>query len=161
MCLRATRDDLATFYLPNLLGFEPCQLRCHGIKSTTATGKNKNRPKWSVCVFGGSGWIRTTSGLSQQIYSLPRLSNSGARPELCRGFASAKTDGAGSGTRTRTSSLEGLRTSPCTMPAINPRANRLYTNLYQNQVEIVSNSQISSRIYVIVLGKQTMNCGLS
>ena len=30
--------------------------------------------------FGGSGWIRTTSGLSQQIYSLPRLSNSGARP---------------------------------------------------------------------------------
>ena len=30
--------------------------------------------------------------------------------------------GAGSGTRTRTSSLEGLRTSPCTMPAINPRA---------------------------------------
>ena len=31
---------------------------------------------------GGSGWIRTTSGLSQQIYSLPRLSNSGARPNL-------------------------------------------------------------------------------
>ena len=154
MCLRATRDDLATFYLPNLLGFEPCQLRCHGIKSTTATGKNKNRPKWSVCVFGGSGWIRTTSGLSQQIYSLPRLSNSGARPELF-------LFGAGSGTRTRTSSLEGLRTSPCTMPAINPRANRLYTNLHQNQVEIVSNSQISSRIYIIVLGKQTMNCGLS
>ena len=36
----------------------------------------------------------------------------------CRGFAPAKTDGAGSGTRTRTSSLEGLRTSPCTMPAM-------------------------------------------
>ena len=31
-------------------------------------------------IGGGSGWIRTTSGLSQQIYSLPRLSNSGARP---------------------------------------------------------------------------------
>lgn len=31
---------------------------------------------------GGSGWIRTSSGLSQQIYSLPRLSNSGARPNL-------------------------------------------------------------------------------
>ena len=31
---------------------------------------------------GGSGWIRTTSVVRQQIYSLPRLSNSGARPEL-------------------------------------------------------------------------------
>lgn len=31
-------------------------------------------------ITGGSGWIRTSSGLSQQIYSLPRLSNSGARP---------------------------------------------------------------------------------
>ena len=30
--------------------------------------------------FGGSGWIRTTSVIRQQIYSLPRLSNSGARP---------------------------------------------------------------------------------
>ena len=29
---------------------------------------------------GGSGWIRTTSVVRQQIYSLPRLSNSGARP---------------------------------------------------------------------------------
>ena len=56
---------------------------------------------------GGSGWIRTSSGLSQQIYSLPRLSNSGARPIL----------GAGSGNRTRISSLEGLHTSLCTMPA--------------------------------------------
>ena len=34
------------------------------------------------CFYGGSGWIRTSSGLSQQIYSLPRLSNSGARPNL-------------------------------------------------------------------------------
>ena len=41
---------------------------------------------------GGSGWIRTTSVVRQQIYSLPRLSNSGARPELYRGFAEAKTD---------------------------------------------------------------------
>ena len=39
-----------------------------------------------IFYFGGSGWIRTTSGLSQQIYSLPRLSNSGARPELINGF---------------------------------------------------------------------------
>ena len=71
--------------------------------------KNKNRPSRSVCVSGGSGWIRTSSGLSQQIYSLPRLSNSGARPIL----------GAGSGNRTRISSLEGLHTSLCTMPATN------------------------------------------
>ena len=41
----------------------------------------KQKPTYSVGLcFGGSGWIRTTSGLSQQIYSLPRLSNSGARP---------------------------------------------------------------------------------
>ena len=32
-------------------------------------------------------------------------------------IASVKIGGAGSGTRTRISSLEGLRTSPCTMPA--------------------------------------------
>ena len=32
-------------------------------------------------------------------------------------LASVKIGGAGSGTRTRISSLEGLRTSPCTMPA--------------------------------------------
>ena len=37
--------------------------------------------------FGGSGWIRTTSVVRQQIYSLPRLSNSGARPELIVSFA--------------------------------------------------------------------------
>ncbi len=37
-----------------------------------------------VLIPGGSGWIRTSSGLSQQIYSLPRLSNSGARPILVR-----------------------------------------------------------------------------
>ncbi len=39
-------------------------------------------PDWVVIFFGGSGWIRTTSVVRQQIYSLPRLSNSGARPEL-------------------------------------------------------------------------------
>lgn len=39
-------------------------------------------PGFLMFFTGGSGWIRTTSGLSQQIYSLPRLSNSGARPEL-------------------------------------------------------------------------------
>ena len=78
--------------------------------STHPTLQNKKWPIRVIFYFGGSGWIRTTSGLSQQIYSLPRLSNSGARPELF-------LFGAGSGTRTRTSSLEGLRTSPCTMPA--------------------------------------------
>ena len=87
----------------------------------TCLNQQKTPQKGCLC-FGGSGWIRTTSGVSQQIYSLPRLSNSGARPELFlsaySGFALAKTDGAGSGTRTRISSLEGLRTSPCTTPAI-------------------------------------------
>lgn len=86
--------------------------------------------------FGGSGWIRTTSGLSQQIYSLPRLSNSGARPifippAFAKGFggqwifspcfAAVKILGAGSGNRTRISSLEGLHTSLCTMPATNSK----------------------------------------
>ena len=42
--------------------------------------KYKYPPFGGCLYFGGSGWIRTTSGLSQQIYSLPRLSNSGARP---------------------------------------------------------------------------------
>ena len=36
---------------------------------------------------------------------------------LALAIASVKIRGAGSGTRTRISSLEGLRTSPCTMPA--------------------------------------------
>ena len=67
---------------------------------------------------GGSGWIRTSSGLSQQIYSLPRLSNSGARPVL----------GAGSGNRTRISSLEGLHTSLCTMPATNSELSDYISN---------------------------------
>ena len=56
--------------------------RTKGILAKPRNSKNKNRPEWSVCVFGGSGWIRTTSVVRQQIYSLPRLSNSGARPEL-------------------------------------------------------------------------------
>ena len=68
--------------------------------------KKQKPTKWSVCVFGGSGWIRTTSVVRQQIYSLPRLSNSGARPEL------STISGASSGNRTRISSLEGLHSSP-------------------------------------------------
>ena len=86
----------------------------------------KSRPQGSV-FSGGSGWIRTSSGLSQQIYSLPRLSNSGARPNLSPRIlvavpheALAKC-GAGSGNRTRISSLEGLHTSLCTMPATNSK----------------------------------------
>ena len=69
--------------------------------------------------------------------------------------------GAGSGTRTRTSSLEGLRTSPCTMPAINPRANQLYTNLYQNQVEIVVRTRHFIKNTAMALGKQTLFMDLS
>ena len=42
----------------------------------------QKKPRFVGCFNGGSGWIRTSSGLSQQIYSLPRLSNSGARPNL-------------------------------------------------------------------------------
>ena len=84
-------------------------LRSH--RSTHPTLQNKNTHVCGCFYFGGSGWIRTTSGLSQQIYSLPRLSNSGARP----------IPGASSGTRTRISSLEGLRTSPCTMLASNSK----------------------------------------
>ena len=42
----------------------------------------KTPPFGGIFISGGSGWIRTSSGLSQQIYSLPRLSNSGARPNL-------------------------------------------------------------------------------
>ena len=77
------------------------------------------RPTIKVGRFnGGSGWIRTSSGLSQQIYSLPRLSNSGARPIL----------GAGSGNRTRISSLEGLHTSLCTMPATKSKPNDYIIN---------------------------------
>ena len=80
--------------------------------------KIKKRPKGRFFISGGSGWIRTSSGLSQQIYSLPRLSNSGARPIL----------GAGSGNRTRISSLEGLHTSLCTMPATKSKLNDYIIN---------------------------------
>ena len=44
--------------------------------------KQKSTPQGVFFISGGSGWIRTSSGLSQQIYSLPRLSNSGARPNF-------------------------------------------------------------------------------
>ena len=96
MCrLRATRDDLAALFITHKIfqilwgpmlakstWFRTGQLRCHDIKSITHDHKIKIPPKRWCFYFGGSGWIRTTSGLSQQIYSLPRLSNSGARPEL-------------------------------------------------------------------------------
>ena len=71
--LRGIPDDLTARCLSNLLIVEPVVLISpihHKIKM----------PHPGHFYFGGSGWIRTTSGLSQQIYSLPRLSNSGARP---------------------------------------------------------------------------------
>lgn len=80
-----------------------------------------------VFYYGGSGWIRTSSVIRQQIYSLPRLSNSGARPILFCHFHGLPYEvpwtkyGAGSGNRTRISSLEGLHTSLCTMPATNSK----------------------------------------
>lgn len=55
---------------------------CARTDPSSPTLQNKNTHIRGYFHFGGSGWIRTTSGLSQQIYSLPRLSNSGARPEL-------------------------------------------------------------------------------
>ena len=61
----------------------PFRLRLEPGGSHLTTHSQKQKPTIrSVCVFGGSGWIRTSSGLSQQIYSLPRLSNSGARPNF-------------------------------------------------------------------------------
>ena len=106
-------------------------------------------------------WVRVDSDHlrhSQQIYSLPRLSNSGAHPELI--LTCHTKCGAGSGTRTRTSSLEGLRTSPCTMPAIN-----------QEQTDyILIYTKIKSKVprirYFILyknnhLGKQTLYKDLS
>ena len=108
--------------------------------STHSTCQKIKPPDWVVIFFGGSGWIRTTSVVRQQIYSLPRLSNSGARPKLnfdsfcpppprlrrdtefsTLAIASVKIRGAGSGNRTRISSLEGLHTSLCTMPATNSK----------------------------------------
>ena len=100
-------DDLTARRLSNLLIVEPVVLISpihHRIKNT--------RRLADVFYSGGSGWIRTTSGLSQQIYSLPRLSNSGARPifippAFAKGFggqwifspcfAAVKILGAGSG----------------------------------------------------------------
>ena len=70
-------DDLTTRCLSNLLIVEPVVL------ISPLHHKTKTDRMVGLC-FGGSGWIRTTSGLSQQIYSLPRLSNSGARPIFFR-----------------------------------------------------------------------------
>ena len=67
-----------------LLIVEPTILRLCGLNPGHTTHK-KNTP-CGVIFSGGSGWIRTSSGLSQQIYSLPRLSNSGARPNLFATF---------------------------------------------------------------------------
>ena len=69
-------DDLTARCLSNLLIVEPVVL------ISPLHHKTKTDRMVGLC-FGGSGWIRTTSGLSQQIYSLPRLSNSGARPISC------------------------------------------------------------------------------
>ena len=66
-------NDLTARCLSNLLIVEPVVL------ISPLHHKTKTDHSVGLC-FGGSGWIRTTSGLSQQIYSLPRLSNSGARP---------------------------------------------------------------------------------
>ena len=87
--------------------------------------------------FGGSGWIRTSSGLSQQIYSLPRLSNSGARPIL----------GAGSGNRTRISSLEGLHTSLCTMPATKSKPNDYIINEIKIKSLFIENKNSHNTAY--------------
>ena len=60
-----------------------CNLSIACFKSINHTTLiTKDRTRRSFVISGGSGWIRTSSGLSQQIYSLPRLSNSGARPNL-------------------------------------------------------------------------------
>ena len=100
-CLRSNRNDFAS------LTRKIYSLSNVHLTHKPRPQKQKNTPNGVFFISGGSGWIRTSSGLSQQIYSLPRLSNSGARPIL----------GAGSGNRTRISSLEGLHTSLCTMPA--------------------------------------------
>ena len=106
--------------------------------------QNKKHPKRGVFISGGSGWIRTSSGLSQQIYSLPRLSNSGARPNLSPRILVAVPHetlakcGAGSGNRTRISSLEGLHTSLCTMPATNSKPCDYILN--ENKIKRIINS---------------------
>ena len=67
----------------NLQKFCSCNLSIACFKSINHTTLiTKDRTRRSFVISGGSGWIRTSSGLSQQIYSLPRLSNSGARPNL-------------------------------------------------------------------------------
>lgn len=53
--LRATRDDFGSFHSRNLLGFEPCQLRCHGIKYIP-NGPQKQKPTKMVglCFWWGT-----------------------------------------------------------------------------------------------------------
>ena len=84
-CLRGNRDGSIAFttylaYLFSNLQSNDCVILIH--KPRPAQIKNTGKPVFFI--YGGSGWIRTNSGLSQQIYSLPRLSNSGARPILVR-----------------------------------------------------------------------------
>ena len=66
-------------YVPNQTNFV-CIAEYH----RHIQAKIKNAPQGCIFYSGGSGWIRTTSVVRQQIYSLPRLSNSGARPILVR-----------------------------------------------------------------------------
>ena len=72
--LRGIPYDLITLRLSNLVIVEPVVLI-----SPFPTPQQKTDHSVGSC-SGGSGWIRTTSVIRQQIYSLPRLSNSGARP---------------------------------------------------------------------------------
>ncbi len=109
--LRHIRNVFATFYLQTQTHRRTKQTSFVWPNTINQTRQKNKTTARVVIFFGGSGWIRTTSVVRQQIYSLPRLSNSGARP----------IPGASSGTRTRISSLEGLRTSPCTMLASNSK----------------------------------------
>src|SRR6266542_1512872 len=59
------------------------QTELHGqflVRSQHYTVDSKSRRITAYCIvstaFGGPGWIRTSEGVSQQIYSLPRLATS-------------------------------------------------------------------------------------
>ena len=98
--LRGNRNDFGVLRFRNLLVVEPNNFVVWPNTINQTRQKNKTTAR-VVIFFGGSGWIRTTSVVRQQIYSLPRLSNSGARP----------IPGASRGNRTLISSLEGLHSS--------------------------------------------------
>ena len=92
-----------------------CNLSIACFKSINHTTLiTKDRTRRSFVISGGSGWIRTSSGFT-----------------VCPGSptpAHAQSLGAGSGNRTRISSLEGLHTSLCTMPATNSKLNDYIIN---------------------------------